>query len=720
VNQLSRITLGCFIFEPQPELERGVGWTDSVAPRARSVVRPRAAIGGWLAALLDWRPVALIAVCVALIVLCGQAPRRYDFEVGRGTGPESDLPFMQGFYPAEKFEDGQMFRWSKAQEARIELPGLGRRGVIVDLDIVSHRTQWDTTGPPALVTLRSGETAPFSFALRQAGAHYHVYLPPAALADGALRMDLHTDVWQKPGDSRDELGVAVGRRVLVTTLAGAGPVAPDRALLLAWPGCLALLWAALRTLRFPRRTAAWLLLPLALGAPLLLLLDAPRLGFGSMWAIQFGLLSLGAALACAWGLPPLLKRLGAPSPPAILRWLALLAALSFALKYGGRLYPDSMPGDLQLHVNRYNGTIAGQIYIQARHRGLPFPFPTGPYLLLAPLTLPGLDIRFLLQLMVGLFEATTVALLYLLGARTLKSPRLGLLAGAIYTITSAGFMTSWFAFETQVSAQWFSIALLALLALAWPRYDDRRIWWLVVLLLLQVFLGHIGLFINVALLGLLAVPLLWWRARGAQERRAAIRLLLAGVVALTFAMLFFYSAFTGLIVEQLGGVAAGGLNGATGRNPIPRETTLWVTWQGGLITHFGFFPVLLMIPGAIWLWGSYGIRTRIENREPRTTPRGGHRGAALQALAPLLWATLLVSFVQAVLPLITLSSITTRWLMFSAWVIAVAGALGLARLWRRGRVARIVTIALALYVGWLTLALFVAAMALRQPPIEPF
>jgi hypothetical protein len=27
---------------------------------------------------------------------------------------------------------------------------------------------------------------------------------------------------------------------------------------------------------------------------------------------------------------------------------------------------------------------------------------------------------------------------------------------------------------------------------------------------------------------------------------------------------------------------------------------------------------------------------------------------------------------------------------------------------------------MALYVGWLTIALWVAALALRQPPIEPF
>src|SRR5262245_44555224 len=100
-------------------------------------------------------------------------------------------------------------------------------------------------------------------------------------------------------------------------------------------------------------------------------------------------------------------------------------------------------------------------------------------------------------------------------------------------------MTTWFAFETQVAAQWFSIALVALLALAWPRYDDRRVWWLLVLLLLQVFLGHIGLFINVTLLGALAIPLLRIGARSDQERRAASRLLLAGILAVSFALLFF-------------------------------------------------------------------------------------------------------------------------------------------------------------------------------------
>jgi hypothetical protein len=578
---------------------------------------------------------------------------------------------------------------------------VGRRGTILDLDIVSHRAQWDKAAPPTVVTMQSGASAPLAFQLRLEGARYLIYLPPAAADNGALSLSLRTDTWHKPGDSRDELGVALGRRVMLTTTSS-GLVVPDFGLLWAWPVCLAMLWVGMRVLRFTPRTAALLLVPLALGAPLLLLLDAPRLGFGSAWVVQFGLISLLTAVACAWVVPPLLDRVEAAPPPVLLPWLMLLVGFSFALKYGGRLYPDSMPGDLQLHVNRYSKTVMGEVFIPAQHRGLPFPFPTGPYLLLAPLTLLGLDLRFLLQSTAGLFEAGTVLLLYLIGARVLGSARLGLFAGAIYAITSAGFMTTWFAFETQVAAQWFSIALVALLALAWPRYDDRRVWWLLVLLLLQVFLGHIGLFINVTLLGALAVPLLWLRARSNQERRAVGRLLLAGTVAVAFAMLFFYSAFAQLIVEQISGVAAGGLNSATGRNPIPRATTLWVTWDGGLIQHFGFFPVLLVLPGLVVLWAGRGA------------------GTPWPALQVLLWTTLVVSAGQAILPLITLSSITTRWLMFSAWAIAVAGALGLAQLWRRGRGAQTITVAMALYVGWLTIVMFVEALALRKPPIEPF
>jgi hypothetical protein len=75
---------------------------------------------------------------------------------------------------------------------------------------------------------------------------------------------------------------------------------------------------------------------------------------------------------------------------------------------------------------------------------------------------------------------------------------------------------------------------------------------------------------------------------------------------------------------------------------------------------------------------------------------------------------------QGILPFITLNSITTRWLMFSAWAIAAAGAWGFWLLWQRGHVGRVAVVAMLGYAAWIALGVWLDAMLLRQPPIEPF
>ncbi len=651
------------------------------------------------AALLDWRLGGILCLCVALMVLAGQMPLFYAFNVGQERGPGSDLPFLQGFYAPEGTYPSGLFRWSKGYEATITVPGIGRRGVIIGLEILSHRAQWHPDTAPAVLDLQPAAGGAMLITLRPQRAHYLFYLPPYALPDGTLRLHVATPPWQREGDRRDELGIALGQSVTIASVRSPGLTLPDRALLLAWPVCLALLWLALRIMAFPARTALRMLVGLALLLPLLMLLDRPRLGFGSTWAVQAGLIGVLAAAFSAWTVPPLLQRLRVLPPGHLLRWLLLLIVLSFVLKYGGRLYPQAMPGDLQLHVNRYSAMIQGAVYIQAQHRGLPFPFPPALYLLLAPLTLPGFDIAFLFECVAGLLEATTVVLLYILTTGVVGSARLGVLAAATYALTAGGFMVTWFAFETHVAAQWFAILLLVVLALRWPNYGDRPTWWLLVVLLALVFLGHIGLFINTVLLGLLLVALLWWRTNSAGERRGVRCLLSAGLVAGLFAALFYYSGFMELILSQVYGVATQGLNGVTARRPIAPATSLRVLWEGGLITHFGFFPVALALPGTLLIGA---------DRQPRSI------------LPLLLRLTFLVSLSQALLPFLTLSSITTRWLMFSAWAIATTGARGLILVWRRGRSARLMVLAMAGYVCWLTANLWLAAMALRQPPIEPF
>jgi hypothetical protein len=650
------------------------------------------------ATLLDWRPALLVAITAILTLLVAQAPLSYAFNVGVERGPVSDRPFLQSFYPTEGAWPDGLFRWSRSAYATVEVPGVGRRPIILGLTVASHRAQHDPAAPATILTLRhAGEAAPPSFALRREAAHYLVLMPPAAQADGALRLQLSTPVWQGEGDSRDEIGVALAQRVRLWSLRPSGATLPDRGLLVGLPLGVLLLWGAARISGFGQRMALLLALPAALALPLLGLLDAPRSGFLGPWLPQVGLLLVGGAAVGALLIPRALAVAGCPAPPSALRWLILLTALIFALKYGGRLYPESMPGDWQLHINRFMRTVFGDLAIRAQHRGLPFPFPQGYYLDIAPLILTGVEIRPLLPLLAGLFEALSVPVIYALLAGV-TTPRLGLLAAAIYALTAHGFMNTWFSFHTQVSTQFFTALLALILVRSWPHYDRPSVWWPILMLLGQQFMGHIGTLINAALLGALAVALLWWRARDPQERRAAQALALAGASAFSFAMLFSYTQSSGLIVEQIMGVASQGLVEVSGKRPIPPATHLQVLWEGGLITHYGFFAVLLAIPGALW----------IARRMPRSP------------LPILIFGTCAVSVAQGLLPLATQSAIMTRWLTFAAWAIAVAGAAGLALWWRRGRAARVAGLAMAGYALWITALIFSDAMTQRLPPIEPF
>jgi hypothetical protein len=651
-----------------------------------------------------WQPVVLAVICFVLLLVVAQSPFTYAFTVGTERGYESDLPFLQGFKASESQGRPQRWRWSHSQYV-VEVPGVGQRGVVVQFSVIAHRGQWEIAAdgagayvPPTL-TVRAGSADAVVFPLRLQRATYRLYVPPHALSDGVLRLQMATEPWQNPDDRREDMGVALSGPVRVVGVPSEGAVVPDRALLLAYPLGLVLLWVALQVVGFSRNGALVLLLPLAVGLPLATLAQAPRVGFGAGWALQMGALSVAAAVVCVLVVPPLLRRVAAVPPGGLLRWLLLLLVLSFVLKFGGRLYPESMPGDLQLHVNRSIQTLQGQVYIEAQHRGLPFPFPNGPYIMIVPLMVAGLDLRLLLQVTLGIYEAATVALLYVIVARGVGSARWGVVAAAIYALTAGGFMNTWFMFHTQVAAQAASVVLLAVLVVAWPRYHRPPAWWGLVVLFVLVFLGHIGLFINTSLVGVLIVPLLWWRMREFAAQRGVRWLLGAGVAAAAFAFAFYYSAFFGLIVEQTTGVMTKGLNEVTERPPIPRETTLWVTWEGGFITHFGFFPVLLAVPGALVL------------------SDGRLRGSLLP---PLLWLTFAVSASQAVLPLITLNSITTRWLMFASWAIAVAGAVGVLLVWKRGGAGRVVALVMGGYVCWMTGVVYYEALALRLPPIEPF
>ncbi|NNJ09981.1 hypothetical protein EKD04_006555 [Chloroflexales bacterium ZM16-3] len=649
------------------------------------------------AAIADWRLLLIILGSMALLALAAQQPFRYSFQVGIERGPRSDLPFVDGFYAPELITWDNSWRWSR-DEATITLPGVGRRPLMLNLMIVAHRGSWQPEGGPVTMTLDAG-AGPVLITLRPGAARYALYVPASALGDGVLHLRLKTDPWSNPNDRRSPLGVAVGGDLIVAGL-GDAPVRPDLGLLLGWPLGLGLLWLACRAGGLSPWPSTAVMAGPALAVPLAALFEAPRLAFGGVWPVEAGMITLAAALAFAWATPPLLRRLAIPAPARLLPWLILLLSLSFYLKYTGQIYPASMPGDLQLHINRFNATVLGDVYIRAQHRGLPFPFPNAPYILLAPFILTGIPLGTLFELSAALFECAGVLIIYMTVARMSQDARVGFFAALTYAVAAVSHMNTWFSFQTQLSTQLYSTLLLGVLVLYWPHYRSWAVWGSIATLFTLVFLGHIGTFINTAAVGLLIIPLLWWRARELDERRGALLLLGAGAAAAAFASLFYYTAFWDLVVTQIVGVSTVGLNEVTGKKPIPRDVTLSVLWNEGLILHYGMFPVILALAGAVMISLSPRYRRSI--------------------LPPLIWLTFGVALSQGLLPLITLSSITTRWLTFAGWAICVASAFALNALWRRGMAGRLAVVAMYGFIAWQTAVVWADALFLRLPPTEPF
>jgi hypothetical protein len=652
-----------------------------------------------LAALPDWHMLLVAGLMLLLLIGAGQLPLHYQFQVGIDEGIETDRPFMRDFRDPELITWDDSWRWSLPQAA-IAIPGLGRRDVLLSFNIVSHRANWQPDAPPTTLYLGIGDRAPLALVLPNHATSHHLYIPAAAMPDGRLHLRLETEAWRNPADVRGELGVAIGRMLTITSVPGGGFVAPDVSMLLAWPLGMALFWLSLRGIGFERRQALGLALLPILAVGLIAVYQAPRLVIGNAWIVQAGLLALATAGIASALLPPFLRRFRALPDAGMLRWLVLLMVISFVIKYSGQLYPVSMPGDLQLHVNRFLRTVFGDVYIPAQHRGLPFPFPNGWYMLIAPFTLTGLSIYFLYEFTAGIFETLTVPLFYLMATRLTNNPRMGFLAALLYVLIAVGLMNTWWSFQTQVATQWFSTLLLTLLIVNWPDYDDWLVWGWITIGFILVFLGHIGSFLNTALVGLFIVPWLWFRARDDAERRGAVKLLWAGLASAGFVFFFYYSAFWDMITEQLGGLAAGGMLGVTGRNPLDRGVYLAALWHDGLITHYGFFPVLLALLSTLIV----SLNGRLRH----------------SLVPPMIWLTFAVALFQGVLPLFTLSSITTRWLTFAGWAIIIGSVPALLMFRQRGRAARLVSIAMLSYVAWISLVIWLNAMTLNQPPVEPF
>jgi hypothetical protein len=82
--------------------------------------------------------------------------------------------------------------------------------------------------------------------------------------------------------------------------------------------------------------------------------------------------------------------------------------------------------------------------------------------------------------------------------------------------------------------------------------------------------------------------------------------------------------------------------------------------------------------------------------------------------------TFLIALLFAILPFASGSTLSTRWLMFSAWSIAISAAGVAQRLVQSGRVGRWLVLAMGSYIIWVSAAMWLGALAWRIRPPEPF
>lgn len=672
----------------------------------RLVSALRAESRAWRIALINGPLLLLLLVMLVSLGLIAQRPLLYTFDVGLVEGYKSDAAYLRGFNGGEA-DQGVTFRWTGADNA-IVLPALGQRALVVRFDLFPLPASLRSIGPQQVAV--SAATTPLAtLPMGAERRRFALLVPPYALSGGQLVVRLQNTTFSPAGDPR-QLGVPlVG--VTFASLTGAPLVIPAWGVIVGWLAALVLGWAMLLRVSVPEDRLLVYMISGSLAGLICLaaLLDPPLWGLGMPPALWASCLGYGLTLLLRWGLPVLSRQVGIAPDRRRLGWLTLIMVFAFMLRYGGRLYPESMIGDINFHYNRFTEMNAGWITLLSRNRGVDFPYPPGPYLLIAPLTLLGFDVHMLLQIGAALADSLGAALVYLL--TLLVQPRdermagaTGLLAAALYVFTPAGFMMSWWSFDTHIYTQFFALLLMAVIALTIERQTPAG-WWGVGIVAALVFLGHFGFLINVTLLGGMLIALLslaGWRGQ-VWARQSVWPGLLAFLGAGSFALGCFYSAYLWLFLGQVQAVAGGGLTGLAGRAPVDLGRQLQVLWEVGIIGHFGFFPLIFAVA---WVIGA--SRTMFAAPPTRSV------------IVMLMVATFAIGVIFALFPFLTRSTQSSRWLMFSAWAVALGGAMVLQRIWLRGWLGKGAAAAIGAYIVWHSAFYWLTPMLWRMRPPEPF
>ena len=654
-----------------------------------------------------------------------------------------DTALVRSFYVPERqttANGGARYRWSRGA-GRIVFPGIGRGAVHLDLIMSS------ALNPSHTVRVLANGGAVGQVELTPAFAPYGIDVPASLMRSGSLTVTLDAQPYTPPGEQRT-LGVAV-QSITVRPVGYGLVLPPARIALSLWVGvlCVALaLWIAglsglgafLGAMLVACAMACFLI-----GNRLFLTVDAGGV-------VRAGALMIAATATVRFAFAPLCRRLGLATTARDVRWLAVIAGATLALRFAGVLHPSIVIVDLKFHLHRLADVADSHTLLlpiqSAEFGGRTVLYAPTPYLFMLPFSWLIRDrtlLLFLFSLGVDLARFCVLWLVARCVARDLLTANLVVLTMALMPV--GWIVYSWGTFAN-IFAEGMLTLLFALLALAYDRLAGPRRWrWCAIFaaVICLTLLAHIGVFVLTALtvalylLGRLLALVLRRHlpdAKHRSERRAVSLFALAGFLAALVAFALFYrfpahDLIAGRHVAAIDQEATATppapqaqryrTGGATpdDRIGLPAVSTSHLSvalareaWEQSF-AFYRIWPVLACLAGAVALWRM----GRTKDVGLRTKPEEAHVVLSPQSLVLTLSVWMAVAAIMLVVGIV--ARLYVRYPLFALPAVAFGSGVALAWLVRRAWWGRYVAAALLAFSALTTLLMWYDRIVYAFKPI---
>ncbi len=618
---------------------------------------------------LPRRDALALALVVIVMVLGGllaySVAVHEHISIGDRPNAGYDGPYLQGFNPdREVVSPGTSgFRWAFGS-ATIRLPGLGRNTYLWTMQLAGGRPQ------VAASHWQLGDKLLVNVPILQMPRQYSVLLPPGS---EDLQLHMVTPPFHVGSDRRD-----LAFAVTWIDVRSVGPTAPALRELAACTLMIGMLYGLLRWWHLGVPLTALLLSSMALGLAALLVWHRLVLTTTTGRWLLLLVVTYPLFYIVRWCLKQLAIHL---VPDAV--WqahaVAALVLLAWLIRVLALVHPQAITSDAGLHIHNLQNVAGGSVIftegLPTRAGGGPSPYPSGGYIALLPATLL-LPPAPLMAVGSALVDSLVIGGLWLLSALAGLAPPVALFAGGLYLFAAPALLALSFGEMANVWAQALTMPF-AVALLGWHKGrvgSVALVGWATVGLL-----GHFGVFLSLLAFGGVYIVLLWL----ARERSTAKLLLFLGLAAV-IAVLLYYLVWTSII---LGRVPAPQLSGSSARPTIDVSLRLIGQQLRGLgdLRDVGLLPAVLGLVGLGLLWRREGSLARIEV---------AWWVAGLLSLTPLLWS---------------LQSL--RWQLWLFGAAALCGGVTLGTLWRRGLIARGVSLTLLLLWAARVMPLWVTQIA---------